>query len=105
MSVTETRAKFYDAKTWCSNYGTGWYLPSRDELGEIISNASTIDSTLSANGYTTFAGDVYWSSTEYYNSIVDFNGVWSVVFGNGSSISSDIKSDTFFVRAVLAFEN
>ena len=106
VSVTETQANWYDAKTWCSNYGTGWYLPSRDELGEIISNASTIDSTLSANGYTTFAGDVYWSSTEYYDSFLDCNGVWSVVFGNGSSIGGVPSSnDKFYVRAVLAFEN
>ncbi len=104
VSVTETQANWYDAKTWCSNYGTGWYLPSRDELGEIHSNASTINSTLSANGYTTFADNIYWSSTEYYD-VFGHNCVWSVVFGNGSSIGGDSKRDPFFVRAVLAFEN
>ena len=53
----------------------------------------------------TFADNIYWSSTEYYNSFLDCNYVWCVVFGNGSSIGSESKRDPFFVRAVLAFEN
>jgi len=97
MSITEVSKNWGDAKTWCSNYGTGWYLPSLDELKVIYSNKSAINSTLSANGCTTLGTGYYWSSTEdnvYYASILHLS--------NGSS-GSNGKQYTSSVRAVLAF--
>ena len=97
VSVTETKANWSGAKTWCSNYGTGWYLPAIDELTMIYYNKSTIDSTLSANGYTTFGGEWYWSSTMANNPVrLDFSS------GNSNDY---YNSGTYSVRAVLAFEN
>lgn len=99
VSVAEIRAKWDDAKTWCSNYGTGWYLPSIDEWEMIRDNRSTINSTLSANGYTTFADDnKYWSSTkeDIYMAAYHFD------YGG---LSYYDKIATFFVRAVLTLEN
>ena len=100
VSVTETKANWYNAKTWCSNYGTGWYLPSKDELQMIYVIKSTIDSTLSANGYTTFAGDCYWSSTEHSHD--DYAYILSFKYYVSNYI---FKSSVCYVRAILAFEN
>ena len=97
VSVKETSQSWDSAKTWCSNYGTGWYLPSLDELRVVYNNKSTINSTLSAGGYTTLGTSSYWSSTEgssYYAYRLNFS------YGDSSSSS---KSNTFNVRAVLVF--
>ena len=96
MSITEVLKDWSDAKTWCSNYGTGWYLPSLDELKVIYNNKSAINSTLSANGSTSLVTGYYWSSAEYYTSASTLS------FSNGNSRSVS-KSDTYNVRAVLAF--
>lgn len=101
VSVTETKANWSGAKTWCSNYGTGWYLPAIDELKMIYYNKSTINSTLSANGYTTFGGEWYWSSTEYDN---NYAYAYGLDFSSGGS-GDTTKYYTGYVRAVLAFEN
>ena len=99
VSVTETRAYWNKAKTWCLDYGSGWYLPSINELKMIYGNKSTIDYTLSDNGYTTFANDCYWSSTEY-----SVNYAYELSFSIGNSNHS-YKNTTYYVRAILAFEN
>ena len=97
VSVKETSATWYNAKTWCSSYGTGWYLPTKSELLEIYNNKSTINSTLSANGYTTLGTGYYWSSTEYNSSYA-----YLLNFSNGHSDYYD-KDGTSYVRAILAF--
>ena len=88
----------YPAFKWCAEYGAGWYLPARYELWAIYDNRSTIDSTLSANGYTTLGTDYYWSSTEddsNYTFVENFSKWgWYSRYKNGSAI----------VRASLAFE-
>ena len=99
VSVTETRADWYDARTWCSNYGTGWYLPTLNELEMIYNNKSTINSTLSANGYTTLGTGYHWSSAENYH-----DTAYGLNFSSGNSYD-DYKNYTHDVRAVLAFEN
>ena len=100
VSVEQTRTTWYDANTWCSSYGTGWYLPTLEELYDIYINKSTINSTLSANGYTTLGTGYYWSSTQYGSSraiIRDFSG--------RETPTNVSKDATYSVRAVLAFEN
>ena len=101
ISVKETRNKdWYDAKYWCLNYGSGWHLPSLDDLDSIY--VATINSTLSANGYTTINTEYnnwYWSSTEY-NSY----GAYGICFAGGwSNISKDRNSNNIFVRACYSF--
>ena len=98
VSVEETIATWDDAKSWCSNYGSGWYLPSLDELRIIYKNKSTINSTLSANGYTTLGTGMYWSSTEH-----DYYNAYGLDFSDGSSYYSHDKDNSYDVRAVLAF--
>ena len=100
MSVTEARGNWYYAKRWCLDYGTGWYLPSIDELKLIYNNRSIINATLGLNGYKTYLStDWYWSSDEY----ADY-GAEALSFSSGGG-SGYNKYDEYRVRAVLAFEN
>jgi hypothetical protein len=85
------------AFVWCGDYGKGRYLPAINELREIYNNISTINSTLSANGYTSLGTGYYWSSTEYNK-----YGAYYLKLSSGYS-NSQSKSDTYNVRAVLAF--
>ena len=87
----------YPAFAWCDNYGTDWHLPALNELKTIYNNKSAINSTLSANGYTTLGIGFYWSSTEYGNI-----GAYELDFSNGISYDYD-KNNAEIVRAVLAF--
>ena len=100
-NVNTMKSKGYfnrsSAFTWCANYGTDWYLPALNELKAIYNNKSTINSTLSAGGYTTLGTDYYWSSTEYIST-----KAYELDFGNGSSLGG-YKSLLDNVRAVLAF--
>ena len=100
-NVNTMKSKGYfnssSAFTWCANYGTDWYLPALNELKAIYNNKSTINSTLSARGYTTFGTSYYWSSTEDYN-----YRAYILKFSDGNS-GSYSKDETNKVRAVLAF--
>ena len=87
----------YPAFRWCNSYGTGWYLPVPNELIAIYNNNSTINATLSANGYKTLNTGYCWSSTED-----SYNYAYKIHFSNEYYYSS-FKDDTDYVRAVLAF--
>ncbi|MBT3612376.1 MAG: DUF1566 domain-containing protein [Flavobacteriales bacterium] len=68
-----------------------WYLPSKFELNEMYLN-------LHQQGLGGFAGNYYWSSTEYDN-----NDAWVQNFTNGYQYFT-IKFNFYFsVRAVRAF--
>ena len=99
VSLEETSQSWSSAETWCSNYGTGWYLPSLDELKVIYNQKSAINSTLSAGGYTTLGTGYYWSS-----SIYDWGKgyFYELGFRDGDS-SVEYINGTSSVRAVLAF--
>lgn len=49
----------YDATSF-----SDWFLPSRDELEELLNKKSIIDVTAAANSGTSIGTDYYWSSTE-----------------------------------------
>ena len=99
LSDWETK---YPAFKWCSDYGKDWYLPAQNELIEIYNNRSTINSTLSAKGYTILYSDHYtedyWSSTESSSS-----EAYSSWFYNNGQIGATRKESVYVVRAVLAF--
>ena len=67
-----------------------WFLPSKDELHLMYLN-------LKAKGLGDFIGGGYWSSSE---TTIDI--AWHEFFGNGYQ-SPDVKSNTYYVRAVRAF--
>ena len=97
ISVDGTSANWSNAKSWCSNYGSGWYFPSSSELIDIYNKKSNINKALSAIGGTTLANDNYWSSTSRSSS-----EYYCIYLSNGNS-SWVHPSNTFRVRAVLAF--
>ena len=99
LSAAKTKTSWDGAKTWCSNYGSGWYLPSLDELKVIYNNKDRINFLLSKLGCTTLT-DFYWSSNyDIYNS--EFASIFN--FSSGGSQGSIRKVGAYPVRAVLAF--
>jgi uncharacterized protein (TIGR02145 family) len=65
-----------------------WFLPSKDELNQMLLQNATIGSF--SNGY-------YWSSSERSSSFA-----WDQLFVFGSQ-NYDLKGSTYYVRAIRAF--
>jgi hypothetical protein len=66
MSATELQGNDWpDSNNWCNSYGNSWRMPTIEELTQIYSNFSLINSSLANAGYTllTTANKCYWSST------------------------------------------
>jgi hypothetical protein len=74
-----------------------WYLPSKDELYLMFLNKSTINATARANGGSSFAGFIYWSSTEDNS-----NFAWVLTFSHDYQYGNP-KYNTESVRAIRAF--
>ena len=89
----------YPAAYWCTLHGTGWYLPSIDELKAIYSVKTTLNNVLSGiTGATQLGTGDYWSSTEY-----DYLHAYVVQFYDGTyNAGCYFKSQTHAVRAVRA---
>ena len=81
------RMTWHEAISACKNLGTGWRLPTKDELNMLYENKEEIGG---------FADNYYWSSTEF-----GFNDAWRQGFGNGFQDSDD-KEVSGYVRAVRA---
>ena len=80
-----------DAKKECEKLGSGWRLPTKDELNILYQNKDKIGG---------FASASYWSSSEYVN---DYEyAAWFHYFGNGNQYIN-LKGITFYVRAIRAF--
>ena len=67
ISLTEEFGYSSTMNTWCQNYGTDWYMPSLDELREIYTNRSYINSTLRAFNFAEIRNNYYLSSTKNSN--------------------------------------
>lgn len=74
----------------CRDLGEEWFLPSIKELNLMYTN-------LHAKGSGGFAGDFYWSSTEFDN-----NDAWALLFDGGVDLNGN-KNTSAHVRAVRAF--
>ena len=86
------------AKTYITTLGTGWYLPSIDELALLFYNRFTIQKALRAGSNTLLSTNtIYWSSTE-----LDADNVFSFAFNNGST-GRYSATDTWKVRGVRSF--
>jgi hypothetical protein len=77
-----------------------WYLPSRNELTLMYDNRGAINTTASANGGSSFANWMYWSSTE-----IDGTKAYLVWFLEGTCQSEPKEKhfSGFNVRAIRAF--
>jgi hypothetical protein len=71
-----------------SDYGTGWYLPSKDELYKLYINQHLIGG---------FSDARYWSSSEF-----DSSNAWIQNFFDGDQ-HNESKAQSFRVRAVKSF--
>ena len=79
-----------------------WFLPSKDELAEIYTNRSIINTTSQANGGASFGtgglSSVYWSSSEH-SEMFAFQQFFSLT-GTSSQV---LKSSPASIRAVRTF--
>ncbi len=86
-----------DAATYVASLGTGWYLPSIDELYLLFNNRFIANKGLRSTSSTLLSTPTYWSSTEY-----TFERALALNFGTGSSSSSS-KSNAQVIRAIRSF--
>ena len=96
ISLYQTKTTWEEAKKWCSNLGSGWRLPSKDELVHIYKVKNTLNQILPAVG-DVIPNDYHWSSTEYSSDSALY------VFMNDGSTSVKLKIRSIYVRAVSAF--
>ena len=87
VSLDLGRMNWHEAKIACKKLGTGWRLPTKDELNMLYENKEEIGG---------FANLTYWSSSEYDN----FNA-WSQYFSLGLQFCPT-KVNYNYVRAVRA---
>jgi len=74
----------------CEDLGSGWRLPTKDEL-------EMMDNQLHQENKGNFKDEGYWSSTEN-----EVDGAWAVIFGGLGDCKVE-KGGDFQVRAVRAF--
>jgi len=78
---------WHEAKIACKKLGTGWRLPTKDELNMLYENMEEIGG---------FANNFYWSSTEF-----NINVAWFQSFFLGFQYYFSTYSNVY-VRAVRA---
>jgi hypothetical protein len=83
------RFDFWKAKTLCSKLGTGWRLPTKDELEVMYKELHLKDK----GDFRT--DDEYWSGTED-----DYVFAYTFYFANGTAYYSKIEYAKNYVRAV-----
>lgn len=88
----------YPAFKWCADLGSGWYLPSKEELRTIYENKDKLNPKLTDKLYE----DLYWSSTEYGYKTSGYFCAWLVHMNDGDTYYN-IKGYYGYVRAVSAF--
>ena len=98
----------YPAFDWCNKKNTGninaWYLPSVEELNEILQTYEKFQDSLVAYKGTKLDEDGrYWSSTEGYMLDVDATIAFYVEYCGFTWQGSTDKNDANKVRAVRAF--
>jgi len=80
-----------DAMRACQNKGSGWHLPTKEELKKLYENKDK------ASGLVNKINECYWSSSEY-----ETTSAWHQNFVSGNQ-NSNSKNYTLSVRAVRAF--
>jgi hypothetical protein len=84
--------------TYIASLGTGWYLPSIDELNILFNNRYYANKALRLGGYPLLSiSRLYWSSTE-----LDIASARALNFGLGT-FYYETKSDTNYARAIRQF--
>ena len=88
------------AKTYIETLGSGWYLPSIDELAKLYYSRFESNKTLFNGGNTLLSKTTfYWSSNEYFS-----HSAYALSFATGLvNINSSNKTLAYLVRGVKAF--
>ena len=89
VACGDTTSAAYIADNYVLNGYSDWYLPSKDEL-ELL-----YQQHLFVGGFT---NSIYWSSTEYYDSL----RAWEQEFGGGYQTGADKRGKLLF-RPVRSF--
>lgn len=99
ISLTEPsyQLDWDEACDWCASLGTGWYLPTKDELLTIFRNLDKLNATLVRREVEKIGNYYYWSSAEY-----SADRAWLVNMLNGYTNDGN-KIYSHYVRAVSAF--
>lgn len=91
--------KKYPAFAWCKSLGEGWYIPSVNELREllIIGSSNTFRESIIKNKATAFSAGKYLSSTEMDD--------WWVYLVDAATTqeSANYKQYIYRVRAIYQF--
>jgi len=86
------------SRMWVSSLGSGWYLPSIDELSLLWQNRFHINNS-NVSGLTLLSTYYYWTSTEFSAS-----NAYAFAFGYGSITNLDKSTITnMAVRAIRSF--
>ncbi|HOF20631.1 MAG TPA: hypothetical protein PLO24_05205 [Bacteroidales bacterium] len=86
------------AKTWITGLGTGWYLPSVDELALLLRNRFHVNKTLRTIGSAPLLStDYHWSSTEWSESAAFYIRFLNYI------VNTENKEKEYVIRAVRAF--
>jgi len=96
--------KNYPAFAWCADHGSGWYLPARDELKELLLNKvahdkvnATLSNMKSEIMQSVGEPEIYWSSTGFSESHA------LLALMNNGNMYYDLRYFNNYVRAVSAF--
>lgn len=76
----------YPAFNVCASLGEGWYLPSLEELKQVMAKAAEINTAMTEAGGMTLADTYYWTSTEFDNDAP--NSAYCVLTTDGSELGS-----------------
>lgn len=97
ISANQNICNWDNAKTWSSNLGAEWHLPSSNELNLIYKNKNKINHILSQKGFNIIDDSYYWT-----NDVTISGTICIISMFNGSSTYFN-KSRLGVVRAVATF--
>jgi hypothetical protein len=100
QTVSSTKYSWADANMYCAGLGaslggTGWRLPTLDELKTIVDD-SQVNPSIDSTAFPSTPPSRFWSSSSLADSPSD---AWVVVFNVGLASKNDV-SYTNFVRCV-----
>jgi hypothetical protein len=100
QGATETSCAAGIARAYTGGGFNDWFLPSKDELNQMVVHRAIINSTANSNGGANFPTHV-WSSTQHNYS---YGYAWIMNFIGGYHNLKNIESEPNFVRAVRVFD-
>ena len=95
----------FPAFKWCANLGSGWYLPSIEELKKLMLTKSirdVVNRTLVSKGQSKMMGTKFWSSTEFYEQGVPNKRIF-IINLEDECTDRTLKSSLAYVRAISKF--